>query len=71
MALEAVPGWIGLVSGVMSSGDHLYNARYVWIDARINLEKGIIVKQARAVDNRIKAQADLLNQLIKLLTVTP
>jgi hypothetical protein len=59
------------ISAVMSAGDRLYDKRFTWIDARINLEKGILVKQSRAVANRIKAQADTLNQLVKLLTVQP
>lgn len=60
---------IAAVEQVLSSGDRLYDRRFTWIDARINLEKGIIVKQERAVAQRIKAQQDILNQLIKLLAV--
>ena len=57
------------VTAVLASSDRLYDKRYVWIDARINLEKGILVKQERAVSNRIKAQEDTLKQLTKLLAV--
>lgn len=57
------------VEAVLSSTDRLYDKRYVWIDARINLEKGILVKQQRAVADRIKAQAETLKQLTKLLAV--
>jgi hypothetical protein len=57
------------VEGELSSGDRLYDKRYVWIDARINLEKGVLVEKERAVANRIKAQADVLKQLTKLLSV--
>lgn len=60
---------IQTLENFLSSGDRLYDKRYTWIDARINLEKGIIVKQARAVTDRIKAQQDVLNQLTKLLAV--
>lgn len=60
---------ISTVEKVLSSGDRLYDARFAWIDARVNLEKGIIVKQERAVSDRLKAQAETLKQLIKLLTV--
>jgi hypothetical protein len=41
----------------------------VWIDARINLESGLLVQQTQAVVNRLKAQQEVLNQLIKLLAV--
>jgi hypothetical protein len=54
---------------ILASGDRLYDKRYTWIDARINLEKGLLVKQQRAEAERIKAQTDTLNQLIKLLAV--
>lgn len=57
------------VESELSAGDRLYDKRYVWIDARINLEKGILVMKDRAVANRIKAQQDVLKQLTKLLSV--
>jgi len=57
------------VESELSAGDRLYDKRYVWIDTRINLEKGILVMKDRAVANRIKAQQDVLNQLTKLLSV--
>ena len=53
----------------LSSGDRLYDQRYVWIDTRINLEYGILVSKDRAVKNRIKAQADALKKMTKLLAV--
>jgi hypothetical protein len=56
------------VSSVLSSGDRIYDQRFTWIDARINRQTGIIVKQSRAVVNRLKAQEDILKQLTKLLT---
>lgn len=67
--LSALPGLIQEVEGVLKGGDRLYDRRYTWIDTRINLEKGIFVQQGRAVQNRIKATQDVLNQLIKLLAV--
>ena len=51
------------------TSDRFYDKRYVWIDARINVEKGILVKQVRAVADRLKAQQETLKQLIKLLAV--
>lgn len=62
-------GGMAALENIMTSGDRWYDKRYAWIDTRINLEKGILVKKDRAVENRIKAQADALNQLIKLLAV--
>jgi hypothetical protein len=63
-------GGVTALEAVMTSGDRWYDRRFSWIDARINLEKGILVKKDRAVLNRIKAQQEALNQLIKLLTVS-
>lgn len=60
-------GSLGTIQSILSSGDRLYDQRFVWIDARINLETGIIVKRDRAIANRIKAQADILKSLTKLL----
>lgn len=61
-------GSVGTLQSILSSGDRLYDQRYVWIDARINRETGILVKKVRAMENRIKAQEDILKQLTKLLT---
>jgi hypothetical protein len=57
-----------VLSSVLSSSGKLYNKRYVWIDARINLEKGILSKKERAESDREKAVKDILKQLTKLLT---
>lgn len=59
-------GAVDLLSSVMSSGDRLYDRRYVWIDARTNLETGILSKQERAVSKRIKAEANIVKQLTKV-----
>lgn len=60
---------VAALEGTLSSGDRLYDVRFTWIDARINLETGILVKESRAVADRIKAQQNILNQLTKLLAV--
>lgn len=57
------------IEGELSAGDRLYDKRFVWIDARINLETGVLVEKERAIANRIKAQAQVLKQLTKLLSV--
>lgn len=69
--LDPTLGSIMALEATLTSGDRWYDRRFSWIDARINLEKGILVKKDRAILNRIKAQQEALNQLIKLLTVTP
>lgn len=56
------------ISSVMSSIDRLYDTRFVWIDARINLETGILVKKTRAVKSRQKALKQIIKDLTKLLT---
>jgi hypothetical protein len=53
----------------LSAGDRLFDKRYTWIDSRINLESGILVKRSLAKANRLKAQANVINQLTKLLSV--
>jgi hypothetical protein len=67
--LAAIPAVSTLLSSILADTDQLYDKRYVWIDARINLEDGLLVRQDTAVKNRIKAQADVLKQLTKLLAV--
>ena len=58
-------GAVDLLSSVMTSGDRLYDRRYVWIDARTNLETGILPKQERAVAKRVKAEQNIVKQLTK------
>lgn len=67
--IAAIPGSESSVESVLSATDKLYDKRYTWIDARINLESGLVVQQATSVANRVKAQQDHYNQLIKLLAV--
>lgn len=60
---------ITAATNVLTGSDRLYDKRFTWIDARINLEKGILPLQAQAVQARQKAQADILKSLTKLLAV--
>lgn len=62
-------GPIGKIQNVLASTDRLYDKRFTWIDARINLQTGILVGETRAIQARIQAQADVLKQLTKLLAV--
>lgn len=64
-----VPLLIEMLEAVMASNDLLYEKRFTWVDARVNLEKGILPGQERALTRRQKAQREAFNQLIKLLAV--
>jgi hypothetical protein len=63
-------GIVTKVSNVLSGADKLYDKRYVWIDARINFEKGILTRLGQAVNQRKKTQADVVKNLTKLLAVS-
>jgi len=67
--LAAIPTDIETVQNVLANTDRLYDTRYTWVDARINLESGLVVQQATATANRVKEQANIYKQLIKLLAV--
>jgi hypothetical protein len=67
--LVAIPQDIATVQNVLANTDRLYDSRFVWIDARINLESGLVAQQATATANRIKEQENIYKQLIKLLAV--
>ncbi len=57
------------ITDILEASDRFYDKRWTWIDSRINLQTGILTKKTRAVQDRIATQADVLNQLIKLLSV--
>lgn len=63
-------GAVSILEDILTSGDRLFDKRYVWLNARMNLETGILTKRARAISNRIKAQQETLDQLTKLLSTT-
>lgn len=62
-------GAVSSIEAVLATQDRLYDRRWAWIDARVNLENGILTKQSMAVEARLKKQADALKNLIKLLAV--
>lgn len=64
-----VAGEITKITTALTATEKLYDKRFVWIDARINMEKGLLIRKAQAVTDRLKAQTDLINQLTKLLAV--
>lgn len=66
---EAIETVVEQLIDILANTEKLYDKRYVWIDARINLESGLLVRQELAVKNRLKAQTEMLKQLIKLLAV--
>lgn len=62
-------GPIAKITKALTGSDRFYDKRYTWIDARINQQSGYLAKEVLAASNRVKAQQDVFNQLIKLLTV--
>lgn len=60
---------VSTIEGILQNSDRYYDARYAWIDGRINIETGILFKQSRAIEFRIKALTDVAKQLTKLLAV--
>ena len=60
-----------VISSVLSSSGKLYDKRFVWIDARVNLTSGILPKKERSVTERLKAAKDIKKQLIKILSTRP
>jgi hypothetical protein len=67
--LDSIATIISDIQEILGGTDRLYDKRYIWIDTRINLENGLLVRQETAVRNRLKAQAEALKQLTKLLAV--
>jgi hypothetical protein len=62
-------GPVAKIQNVLLGTDLLYDQRYTWIDARINRSTGYLVRRQRAIDSRVAAQANVVNQLFKLLSV--
>jgi hypothetical protein len=62
-------GYVDTISSILASNDRLYDRRFVWIDARVNMEKGILPKRDRAILSREKTERETLKQLTKLLTL--
>ena len=62
-------GPIAMVQNILRSVEKFYDKRFAWIDARVNLLNGFLPKQSRARADREKAEADLVNNLYKLLSV--
>jgi len=61
--LSRVSGWVSAteedlreVEFILGSGEKYYENRYLWIDFRINLEKGTLAKMDAAKQNRLKIQ---------------
>ena len=66
---DATNGPVPKLTNVLASRDKLYDKRFVWIDGRINVEKGFVYMQARAVDTRNANLVKQVNDLIKLLSL--
>lgn len=68
---DPATGALTTLPNVLGSGDRLYDKRYVWIDARVNLSKGILPLKERSVEDRKKARKDVIKQLTKILSTKP
>jgi hypothetical protein len=53
----------------LTSVDRLYDTRFVWIDARINLATGVLAERDMARNRRVQNQIEVVNSLRKLLSV--
>lgn len=62
-------GTAALVEAILDTRDKLYDKRYAWIDARINVQTGSLYVIQRAVADRVAATAKLYNDLLKILSV--
>jgi hypothetical protein len=67
--VTAQPSIQTAVENVLSSVDNLYERRFTWIDARINLRDGTLVNQAQAVQRRNQAYVDSIRNMQKLATL--
>ncbi len=61
-------GPVAKIENILKNIEKLYNKRYAWIDARINLTTGYRSRFLRAQADRIQVEANLLNHLYKLLS---
>ena len=66
-----VPEFKSTVENSLNSGDSLYDRRYTWINARINLNTGTLVKWIRAIQSRQQAQIAVVEAMTKLLAISP
>ena len=62
-------GTVAAVEAIVKTRDKLYDKRYAWIDARINVQSGSLFVIQRAVQSRIDATVKLYNDLLKILSV--
>ena len=64
-----LPGIQQAVENVLSTVDNLYERRFTWLDARINLRDGTLVNQSQAVLRRNRASVDSIRNMRKLVTL--
>lgn len=62
-------GPVAVVGQVVGSRDKLYDKRFSWIGARVNVDDGTLYEISRARARRLDAQAKLVAQLIQLASV--
>ena len=68
-AFTAPTGPIGNIQNFMRSGEKLYDNRYTWIKARIDLQSGTLPQLQRAVSVREQKLSDLIETLEMILAV--
>ena len=69
--LYTLPTFKSTVENSLTGGDALYDRRYTWIDARINLETGLVAQILRARLSRMKKQLTVKSSLMMLKAVSP
>jgi len=67
-SLSNPSGPITLTQNVLKSSEKLYDKRWAWIDARVNLASGFLPMEVQARSTRLKNQRDLVNHLYKVLS---
>ena len=68
---HVIPTFKSTVENSLQNGDSLYDRRYTWINARINLETGLVVQILRAKRNRMKKSLTAIYALTMLTAVSP
>jgi hypothetical protein len=67
---DAGTGPAARIENVVGSRDKLYDIRFTWIDARVNLESGVLYEIDRAVARRNDNLTKTTQQLLRLLSLS-
>ena len=66
---DTTSGPVPKLETTLGGRDKLYDKRFIWIDGRVNVEKGFLYMYERAVTNRQANLVKQTNDLIKLLSL--